>query len=109
MFGFGSNSAGQLGIGQHQHELFSTPQRILYRSHTHSPDMYPSAIGCGHSFTAMALDGALYMWGKNDKGQCGIGSLTSSVWSPSLVVLRENVFVTSVACGLEHVLAVTGE
>lgn len=48
------------------------------------------------------------MWGQNEKGQCGVGCISTCVWEPSPVAFNENVFVTSLSCGLDHTLAVTG-
>jgi alpha-tubulin suppressor-like RCC1 family protein len=109
MYGFGSNSKGQLGIGQTPQELYASPQRINFQSLAKDVTTYPTAIACGHLFSAMILDGGVFMWGSNEKGQCGNGSVTPScVWLPSSVSFNENVYVMSISCGLDHTLAVTG-
>jgi alpha-tubulin suppressor-like RCC1 family protein len=111
MYGFGSNVKGQLGIGQTSQETYSTPQRIQYqhaRMEACSSSAYPSALACGHSFTAMILDGRVFTWGCNQKGQCGIGSISPSIWTPTMTSLPENIFVTNISCGLDHALAITG-
>lgn len=117
LFGFGSNNFGQLGIGQQQEDQFATPQQIkivtptpINNSIGHSSDAYPSSLACGHSFSMAVIDGKVFAWGKNDKGQCGTGSLASSqiIWTPSSVHLKESTFITHISCGLEHSLAVSG-
>lgn len=69
LYGFGSNSKGQLGIGQSAQEIFVSPQRITYQSQDTnvSSTTFPSSLATGHSFTAMIADGCVYTWGQNDK------------------------------------------
>lgn len=109
MYGFGSNSSGQLGTGKQQQDPVSLPQLVPFRAHV-SADSHnlPSAIACGHSFTVAVLEGKVYAWGKNDKGQCGADSESPCLLSPFACLLRESVFITGISCGLEHTLAVAG-
>ena len=63
------------------------------------------ALGSGHS-GAIDSDGNLWMWGKNDNGQLGNGSIKASN-SPVKVKNLENV--TSVAVGETHSAAITSD
>ena len=67
LYTWGSNKNGQLGIGTTtDNEL--APQRVGNDS-----DWEAISGGTNHSL-ALKSDGTLYAWGKNDRGQLGIGS-----------------------------------
>ena len=67
LYAWGANNNGQLGIGTTtENEL--TPQRV-------GSDSDWEAVSGGDDYSlAMKSDGTLYAWGKNDRGQLGIGS-----------------------------------
>ncbi|XP_066542491.1 alsin isoform X2 [Hoplias malabaricus] len=64
---------------------------------------------------AVTEDGLVYMWGENSHGQCGVSGL-SLVPNPNRVNIiddetlpPEHVWVTDVACGAQHTLALSGK
>ena len=80
LYAWGANDNGQLGIGtvipRGESEL--TPQRVGSDS-----DWEAIRAGEDHSL-ALKSDGTLYAWGKNDRGQLGIGG-TGSETTPRQV------------------------
>lgn len=63
------------------------------------------AAGFAHSLATSSC-GALFSCGYNDKGQLGIGSRRNSAAFQRIKFL-EDVFITEIACGQQHSLAVT--
>ncbi|XP_064466211.1 alsin-like isoform X2 [Ornithodoros turicata] len=115
VYSFGKNTFGQLGSGDttdHSHVPFyvsAIPSEV-------------SSVACGpHHSAALTTDGHVYMWGKNDFGQCG--QCEDVLYSPKLVHIQEAcgncqecgtmvykpVFVTAISCGPTHSLAVTNK
>ena len=77
LYAWGDNGNGQLGIGKITDTELS-PQRVGSDS-----DWEAIRAGEDHSL-ALKSDGTLYSWGKNDRGQLGIGS-TGSQTTPRQV------------------------
>ena len=77
LYAWGDNGNGQLGIGKTTDTELS-PQRVGSDS-----DWEAIRAGEDHSL-ALKSDGTLYSWGKNDRGQLGIGS-TGSQTTPRQV------------------------
>ena len=77
LYAWGDNGNGQLGIGKTTDTELS-PQRVGSDS-----DWEAIKAGEDHSL-ALKSDGTLYSWGKNDRGQLGIGS-TGSQTTPRQV------------------------
>ena len=46
-----------------------------------------AASGTACHYAAVAEDGGLYVWGRNERGQCGTGNLTN-VYAPKRCVWR---------------------
>ena len=72
-------------------------------------------VGCGiwHS-VCVCKSGSVYCWGRNEKGQCGIGSGEETkeggesmltFHSPTLVELPESADVVDIVCGAAHTIA----
>jgi alpha-tubulin suppressor-like RCC1 family protein len=70
-------------------------------------------ISCGAQHSgAVTKNGRLYMWGCNDFGQIGDGECPRATLTPTESSVRKkllNSFVTHLACGHEHTLALTYE
>eukprot|EP00727_Mastigamoeba_balamuthi_P000856 m51a1_g10768 putative protein kinase like protein (954) ;mRNA; f:34577-38607 len=67
LFAWGKNSRGQLGIGSFEGR--STPSRVADLWGTQI-----SIVACGpHNSAAYSCAGQLYMWGRNDTYQLGLG------------------------------------
>lgn len=93
LYCWGANARGQLGVGDTEQRSF--PERVGLES-----DWLSVAAGESHTCAIRSASGfgALYCWGDNDLGQCGLGSDTSTV--PKQVT--QNVGFRWVAAGASH-------
>ncbi|GBF91109.1 ultraviolet-B receptor-like [Raphidocelis subcapitata] len=74
----GANSFGQLGLGDQIKRWRFTPIRALARADI-------STLQCGdYNSGAIGGDGCVYLWGRNDHGQLGLGD-TRSRWVPTVL------------------------
>ncbi|VDN50575.1 unnamed protein product [Dracunculus medinensis] len=103
IFTWGRNSHGQLGIGN------NINQEIPSKVGGQLVNRFVKAASCGQNNT-MVLTGAgeVFSWGFNGNGQLGIGNLSNQS-SPSLVVGLNNVFISQIASGFAHSLALSDE
>lgn len=113
VYSFGKNNFGQLGSGD-------TTEYARVPFHVSEISSQVNSIACGpeHS-AALTVDGKVYMWGKNDCGQCGHSA--DILHSPQVIEIQEvcgkcqdcgttvckPAVVTAVSCGASHTLAVT--
>jgi alpha-tubulin suppressor-like RCC1 family protein len=67
LYVWGSNDFGQLGLGTR--ESHKTPQHLNIAKNVKVESIY---CGSAHSVAVLA-DGSVWSWGKNDKGQLGLG------------------------------------
>ncbi len=83
---WGSNAAGQLGIGG------STDKPIATQvSTTNLPTISDISAGAAHTCAVKAADGTLWCWGSNNKGQLGDGTTNphdTPVQVPGIVALQ---------------------
>ncbi|KAH0792141.1 putative E3 ubiquitin-protein ligase HERC4 isoform X1 [Histomonas meleagridis] len=101
IFGFGSNSYGQLGLGnqydyvQHFRPIkFNTQQRFVSST-------------CGSFFTLLLTDSSIvWGFGQNNHGQLGIPK-TEIVWQPKQIDSLVGIPVCDLAAGSFHTLALT--
>ncbi|XP_072534619.1 probable E3 ubiquitin-protein ligase HERC3 [Salminus brasiliensis] len=98
VFGWGRNSAGQLGLNDEQdravpcHIKFLRSQKVVY-------------ISCGDEHTAaLTKDGGLFTFGSGSKGQLGHDS-TNNEPLPRRVLELMGTEVSQIACGKHHTLA----
>ncbi|XP_076003795.1 putative E3 ubiquitin-protein ligase HERC3 isoform X2 [Genypterus blacodes] len=98
VFGWGKNSAGQLGLNDKQdravpcHIKFLRSQKVVY-------------ISCGDEHTAaLTKDGGLFTFGDGSWGQLGHGS-TNNELLPRRVLELMGTEVSQIACGRHHTLA----
>lgn len=98
---WGRNSFGQLGDGE-------TTNRQEPTSAGRSEDALAQVVGGQYHSLAVAPDGRLLTWGRNNYGQLGDGTSTNRD-TPGEVELPEGVSVTHVAAGSAHSLAVTSD
>jgi alpha-tubulin suppressor-like RCC1 family protein len=64
-------------------------------------------VACGGLFTAVVTEsGQVYMWGDGRRGELGHMQDPSLKQTPRLVDALQNVFVTKVACGSGHTVAI---
>ena len=99
LYAWGSNKNGQLGIGTTtDNEL--APQRV-------GNDNDWKAVSGGDDYSlALKSDGMLYAWGKNSRGQLGIGS-TDKETTPQQVGNADDW--KTIAAGKNHSLAIKSD
>jgi alpha-tubulin suppressor-like RCC1 family protein len=91
---WGVNNDGQLGNGTNDQGFFS-PALV--------PDLgnvKAIAVGYRHNL-ALKQDGSLYCWGYNASGQCGVGSNSSEITTPT-EVYPEGSQIVSISAGNKH-------
>lgn len=123
LYSFGTNSRGQLGVGDLEDRLAMVPVNLPTKSivqKVRSPPRMPPVPIITHSFPvqlqvsagmafalAITQDGRVYAWGANDAGQLGLGDTrdrSQPVLIPGNLARHE---VVQVACGAEHTVALT--
>ena len=98
LWGWGSNSSGQLGDGS------SSPQFIPAQIGT---DTNWSTVSAGGTFTVgIRSDGTLWAWGSNGSGQLGDGTSTSR-YAPTKIGVDTNW--KTVSAGGSHTLAIRND
>ncbi|KAG9408630.1 hypothetical protein AC1031_020482 [Aphanomyces cochlioides] len=101
-FAWGDARGGRLGLHRdHERNYVELPQRIPKLMHV-------TQLACG-GFHVLACDlhGHVYAWGSNGHGQLGIGLETAAVMEPTPVTELFGVYVSAVACGDAHALALS--
>lgn len=101
VFAFGRNDYGQLGLGNN--ESARKPTRIEALQSLRIRDV---TSGCYHSI-ALTQNGKVYVWGRNNHGQLGIGT-TDDCNSPARVDALAHKTVLQIAAGFYHTLVLTG-
>ncbi|KAF0852912.1 mitochondrial regulator of chromosome condensation (RCC1) domain-containing protein (AgRCC1_3) [Andalucia godoyi] len=104
VWSFGNAEDGRLGHGSSHNELFP---RMVTR--LRGKRVVQVAAGARHS-AAVTADGLLFVWGRSDHGQLGIKGVESSYF-PRLVsepFVKEQRFVSRVACGSNHTVVLSG-
>lgn len=102
VYAFGQNNSGQVGCGSTANQ--PTPRRVS--AVIGSTKIVSIACGQTSSF-AVSDNGEVYAWGYNGNGQLGIGN-TVNQYNPTKIMLF-GVFITKVACGTAHTLALSDE
>eukprot|EP01080_Neovahlkampfia_damariscottae_P001879 gene1879-1020_t len=95
-FSWGSNNAGQLGIGHSDHEKQAKPTKLSISN--------VSQVVCGHRHTlALKTDGSVFGWGYNTRAELGIGNKQNQS-APQKIALKNVKFI---ACGARHSFAIS--
>ena len=82
MFSFGSNCNGQLGVDDKLVQISSAPLLVSQLKHS---GVHAVQISCGGYHTGVLGDnGQVFMWGRNEKGQCGVtlSSKSQALFAP---------------------------
>mmetsp|Transcript_1928 Transcript_1928/g.3411 ORF Transcript_1928/g.3411 Transcript_1928/m.3411 type:complete len:1017 (+) Transcript_1928:469-3519(+) len=93
IFAWGSNAFGQLGLRKGYSGTMTTHPRKVKLPRIESTNMAPRAKQVGASSThsvALGVDGSVYTWGANDKGQLGFRDVSSVQKAPELVPTLSN-------------------
>jgi len=120
LFATGKGDFGRLGRGDTRDELHF--EEIDYFTEAFDSILEPDVqttikkIGCGNNFSAvLSTSGELWVWGRNDQGQMGLGEeamgdMYSAERYPRLVrnLSAEGVRIVDFACG-EHAIIVCTE
>ena len=97
---WGSNTEGQLGLGEDSEETVFTPTELPLQDRV-------TQIACGYYHSALVTSqGHLLTFGEEEGGKLGLGETEESDCdTPRLVNIPEPV--TAVRCGASHTLALT--
>ncbi|GLE11616.1 hypothetical protein PINS_up024146 [Pythium insidiosum] len=101
LLAFGSNTSGQLGVGDLR--CRAAPTLVAYFDASHAT-LTGVAAGQRHSF-AITQDTRLFAWGSDEFGQCGLGSFPQIYTVPHLVPSTVGLGVVQVAGGDAHSVA----
>ena len=101
LYCWGSNDEGELGLGDGASRTQPNPVEV-------ASGVAFNDVSCGQGHTcAVALDGALYCWGRNSNSELGLGSgVAEQLRSPSRVGTS---LYRSVVAGQSHTCAITRE
>lgn len=102
VWGTGDASSGALGIGTSS-SLVAVPTRV---EALFGLPVMQLAAGEAHSL-AVTAGGVVYAWGRNKRGQLGIGSATSKEALPRRVTLPEGASARTSAAGGSHSVIVS--
>ncbi|CAH0479612.1 unnamed protein product [Peronospora belbahrii] len=112
LFTWGDSTGGRLGYALADGDLrrVNCPQRVVALE-----QQTITQVACGAFHTlATDLNGHVFAWGNNSKGQLGFLSPSASalfiaVETPSVVEDLRGVYMSSVACGEYHSLALSSD
>jgi alpha-tubulin suppressor-like RCC1 family protein len=102
LFCWGNNEEGQLGQDDAYPGKGSTDADALTPIQVPGPDFQNVDTGQGHT-CAIALDGALYCWGRNSSSELGAGASALQIRTPTRVGADTDWL--EVAAGQEHTCA----
>ncbi|OMJ68854.1 hypothetical protein SteCoe_33564 [Stentor coeruleus] len=98
VYAWGYNTSGQLGLSSTMFHSMTEPVKVEYLT---GRGVINLALGWEHS-TAITVDGLLYCWGSNAKGQLAIGTLAKEfrrVGLPRLIDQLLGSPVTAISAG----------
>ena len=106
IYSWGNGGNGRLGVGDNMDRAEATLLTQFNAVVGVVPPIIKS-VQCGacHSL-ALTESGAVYMWGKNSQGQCGLGH-TDDVIRPTLVTALAIATIVQISAGWEHSVART--
>ena len=104
VYAWGNGANGRLGLGNSDDEAL--PKAL---NSFHDAPVNHVFAGASHSM-AVTASGVAYAWGKNNQGQCGVGSTTDQIHPAPLVYFKDSESIVVQMCGgWEHSLALTQE
>lgn len=103
VFAFGANGYGQCGIGK---ESVSVAEPEHVQIGEDGDEVVDVAGGYQHGL-AVTRSGAVYSWGKGERGQLGFG--TANITAPQEIIALRGKKVEQVSAGFNHSSALTAE
>ncbi len=103
LYTWGRNDSNQVGNGETSRSV-DTPISIELNlpKHVHIVD-----IKANLNFTTLLdSDGDVWVWGTNDQGQAGSGTV-DRILKPTKIKALDKIFITDIGAGQRHVLAVS--
>uniref|UniRef100_A0A665TWS0 RCC1-like domain-containing protein n=1 Tax=Echeneis naucrates TaxID=173247 RepID=A0A665TWS0_ECHNA len=98
VYTWGQDSRGQLGLGRERPSA-NSPQHVKSLS---AAPLVQIAAGGEQSF-ALSVSGAVFGWGRNDRGQLGLGDATGAVQNtPTPVDCLNKKKTIHISCGKDH-------
>lgn len=102
LYAWGDNKYGQLGIGPVSDKSVTNPLPIDCL--TSLPIRF---IACGGQHSVLVShSGAVYAWGRNNRGQLGLGDTEDRIFPTQVRSLR-NQRICHISCGDEHTICLT--
>jgi X-linked retinitis pigmentosa GTPase regulator len=98
LYVWGKNDYGQLGLGHNRN--INHPKKLHIKK---ADEIVKIICGCDNS-TVITASNCIYVWGKNEEGQLGLGH-NENIWSPQRFVLGHTV--KKIAFGHDHSMALT--
>lgn len=109
VFSWGLATFGRLGHSTTAYNTKSVgyPRKIeLFSAESAYESVFKLSLGSYHGI-ALSCSGHVFVWGRNDKGQLGLGKTVGFVRSPALLgSIPEHVIVSDVQAGECHSMAV---
>ncbi|CAG9325085.1 unnamed protein product [Blepharisma stoltei] len=108
VYAWGYNTSGQLGLSSTMFHTMTDPVKVEYLS---GRGVVKLVLGWEHSI-AITVDGLLYCWGSNMKGQLAIGTMAKEFKRVGLPRLIDHLLgcpVTSIAAGRYTSVFLTAE
>lgn len=104
VWAWGSNGYGQLGNGLAGSYPVDYAPNIAYRIGSFPAGNTITALAAGGSHSlALDSDGNVWAWGRNENGQLGLGSFTTTVNTPrKLTALPSGTRIVAIAAGAFH-------
>ena len=101
IYSFGTNTSGQLGLGDILHR--NVPTLV-----TDLDDLNVGVVSCGNFHTVIITkNGDLYSFGDNGSNQLGLGNDILHGNVPTLVTIPDSLKVKAVNCGDAHTVIIT--
>ncbi|EQC36619.1 hypothetical protein SDRG_06059 [Saprolegnia diclina VS20] len=110
---WGNGSVGQLGVGPFEvsgitRKYEELGPKVLDSFLEQNINVTKLALGQDHS-AAVDDNGRVYMWGRGEKGQLGLGESKLQADAPTLLETLEDVKIVDISCGVTHTAAVDAE
>ncbi|CAK4634491.1 unnamed protein product [Aphanomyces euteiches] len=109
-FIWGDGTVGQLGLGPFEksgvtRKYIELGPRRIDSFVEKNINITKLSLGTSHS-AAVDANGRVYVWGRGDKGELGLGDKVKEVHEPTLVDYLREVDIVDISCGVHHTIAI---